>query len=166
MDEIRAAQGKIILFIDELHTVVGAGAAQGSIDASNMLKPSLARGELQVIGATTLDEYRKHIEKDPALERRFSPVFVEEPDVPTTIAMLRGLRYRYEEHHKLAISDDAIDAAVRLSSRFITDRFLPNKAIDLLDEASAKLRIDMYSMPKNQRPRAKAPRVTHCRRRC
>ncbi|MCX6015044.1 MAG: AAA family ATPase [Chloroflexales bacterium] len=151
MDEIRAAKGKIILFIDELHTVVGAGAAQGSIDASNMLKPSLARGELQVIGATTLDEYRKHIEKDPALERRFSPVFVEEPDVPTTIAMLRGLRHRYEEHHKLAISDDAIDAAVRLSSRFITDRFLPDKAIDLLDEASAKLRIDMYSMPKELR---------------
>ncbi|MFM7677549.1 MAG: Clp protease N-terminal domain-containing protein, partial [Roseiflexaceae bacterium] len=130
MDEIRASNGKIILFIDELHTVVGAGAAQGSIDASNMLKPALARGEMQVIGATTLDEYRKHIEKDPALERRFSPVFVEEPDVATTIEMLRGLRHRYEEHHQLVISDDAIDAAVRLSSRFIMDRFLPDKAID------------------------------------
>jgi ATP-dependent Clp protease ATP-binding subunit ClpC len=116
-----------------------------------MLKPSLARGELQVIGATTLDEYRKHIEKDPALERRFSPVFVEEPDVDTAIEMLRGLRHRYEEHHKLTISDDAIDAAARLSSRFIMDRFLPDKAIDLLDEASAKLRIDMFSMPKDLR---------------
>jgi len=151
MDEIRASNGKIILFIDELHTVVGAGAAQGSIDASNMLKPALARGEMQVIGATTLDEYRKHIEKDPALERRFSPVFVEEPDVPTTIEMLRGLRHRYEAHHQLAISDDAIEAAVRLSNRFIMDRFLPDKAIDLLDEASAKLRIDMFSMPKELR---------------
>ena len=151
MDEVKGSNGQIILFIDELHTVVGAGAAQGSIDASNMLKPSLARGELQVIGATTLDEYRKHIEKDPALERRFSPVFVEEPDVDTAIEMLRGLRHRYEEHHKLTISDDAIDAAARLSSRFIMDRFLPDKAIDLLDEASAKLRIDMFSMPKDLR---------------
>lgn len=151
MDEIRASNGKIILFIDELHTVVGAGAAQGSIDASNMLKPALARGEMQVIGATTLDEYRKHIEKDPALERRFSPVFVDEPDVATTIEMLRGLRHRYESHHQLAISDDAIEAAVRLSNRFITDRFLPDKAIDLLDEAAAKLRIDMFSMPKELR---------------
>jgi len=151
MDEIRASNGKIILFIDELHTVVGAGAAQGSIDASNMLKPALARGEMQVIGATTLDEYRKHIEKDPALERRFSPVFVEEPDVATTIEMLRGLRHRYEEHHQLVISDDAIEAAVRLSSRFIMDRFLPDKAIDLLDEAAAKIRIDIFSMPKELR---------------
>ncbi|MFZ9859226.1 MAG: ATP-dependent Clp protease ATP-binding subunit [Roseiflexaceae bacterium] len=151
MDEVKGSNGQIILFIDELHTVVGAGAAQGSIDASNMLKPALARGELQVIGATTLDEYRKHIEKDPALERRFSPVFVEEPDVDTAIEMLRGLRHRYEDHHKLTISDDAIDAAARLSSRFIMDRFLPDKAIDLLDEASAKLRIDMFSMPKDLR---------------
>ena len=148
MDEVKGSNGQIILFIDELHTVVGAGAAQGSIDASNMLKPSLARGEMQVVGATTLDEYRKHIEKDPALERRFSPVFVEEPDVPTTIAMLKGLRHRYEAHHNLTISDEAIDAAVRLSNRFIMDRFLPDKAIDLLDEAAAKLRIDMFSMPK------------------
>lgn len=151
MDEVKGSNGQIILFIDELHTVVGAGAAQGSIDASNMLKPALARGEMQVIGATTLDEYRKHIEKDPALERRFSPVFVEEPDVDTAIEMLRGLRHRYEDHHKLTISDDAIDAAARLSSRFIMDRFLPDKAIDLLDEASAKLRIDMFSMPKDLR---------------
>jgi ATP-dependent Clp protease ATP-binding subunit ClpC len=151
MDEVKASAGQIILFIDELHTVVGAGAAQGSIDASNMLKPSLARGELQVIGATTLDEYRKHIEKDPALERRFSPVYIDEPDVETAIEMLRGLRHRYEDHHKLVISDEAIDAAARLSSRFIMDRFLPDKAIDLLDEASAKLRIDMFSMPKELR---------------
>ncbi|GAB4189286.1 MAG: AAA family ATPase [Roseiflexaceae bacterium] len=151
MDEVRAAKGRIILFIDELHTVVGAGAAAGAIDASNMLKPALARGEVQVIGATTLDEYRKHIEKDAALERRFSPVFVEEPDVETTVEMLRGLRKRYEEHHALTISDDAIEAAARLSSRYITDRFLPDKAIDLIDEASAKLRIDIFSMPKDLR---------------
>ncbi len=136
MDEVRAAQGQVILFIDELHTVVGAGAAAGSIDASNMLKPGLSRGEMQVVGATTIDEYRKHIEKDAALERRFSPVFVEEPDVDTTIEMLRGLRKRYEEHHALTISDDALVAAARLSSRYIADRFLPDKAIDLIDEAS------------------------------
>jgi ATP-dependent Clp protease ATP-binding subunit ClpC len=147
MDEVRASAGHVILFIDELHTVVGAGAAVGSIDASNMLKPALARGEVQVIGATTIDEYRKHIEKDAALERRFSPVFVEEPDVETTVEMLRGLRKRYEEHHSLTISDAAIEAAARLSSRYIQDRFLPDKAIDLIDEASAKLRIDIFSMP-------------------
>ena len=147
MDEVRTAQGQVILFIDEIHTVVGAGAAAGSIDASNMLKPGLSRGEMQVVGATTIDEYRKHIEKDAALERRFSPVFVEEPDVETTIEMLRGLRKRYEEHHALTISDEAIVAAARLSSRYIADRFLPDKAIDLIDEASAKLRIDIYSMP-------------------
>jgi ATP-dependent Clp protease ATP-binding subunit ClpC len=147
MDEVRNAQGKVILFIDELHTVVGAGAAAGSIDASNMLKPALARGEVQVVGATTLDEYRKHIEKDAALERRFSPVFVEEPDVSTAIQMLYGLRKRYEEHHGLAISDDAIESAAHLSHRYITERFLPDKAIDLVDEAAAKLRIDIYSMP-------------------
>ena len=151
MEEVRAAQGLVILFIDELHTVVGAGAAAGSIDASNMLKPGLSRGEMQVIGATTIDEYRKHIEKDAALERRFSPVFVEEPDVETTIEMLRGLRKRYEEHHALTISDQAIEAAARLSSRYIADRFLPDKAIDLIDEASAKLRIDIYSMPPDLR---------------
>ncbi|GIV91095.1 MAG: ATPase [Chloroflexus sp.] len=147
MDEVRNAKGRIILFIDELHTVVGAGAATGSIDASNMLKPALSRGEIQVIGATTIDEYRKYIEKDAALERRFSPVFVEEPDLETTIEMLRGLRKRYEEHHQLTISDEALRAAVQLSSRYINDRFLPDKAIDLIDEASAKLRIDIFSMP-------------------
>ncbi|MBV9792036.1 MAG: AAA family ATPase, partial [Chloroflexi bacterium] len=147
MDEVRNAQGKVILFIDELHTVVGAGAAAGSIDASNMLKPALARGEIQVVGATTLDEYRKHIEKDAALERRFSPVFVEEPDVDVAIQMLYGLRKRYEEHHGLAISDHAIESAAHLSHRYITERFLPDKAIDLVDEAAAKLRIDIYSMP-------------------
>ncbi len=147
MDEVKNAAGKVILFIDELHTVVGAGAAAGSIDASNMLKPALARGEVQVIGATTLDEYRKHIEKDAALERRFSPVFVEEPDVETAIQMLYGLRKRYEDHHKLAISDEAIEQAAYLSHRYISDRFLPDKAIDLVDEAAAKLRIDIYSMP-------------------
>ncbi|RRR71330.1 MAG: AAA family ATPase [Candidatus Viridilinea halotolerans] len=147
MDEVRSAKGKVILFIDELHTVVGAGAAAGSIDASNMLKPALSRGEIQVVGATTIDEYRKHIEKDAALERRFSPVFVEEPDIETTVAMLHGLRKRYEDHHQLTISDEALTAAVHLSSRYINDRFLPDKAIDLIDEASAKLRIDIFAMP-------------------
>ncbi len=151
IEEVRAAKGQIILFIDELHTVVGAGAAAGSIDASNMLKPALSRGEIQVLGATTIDEYRKHIEKDAALERRFNPVFVEEPDVETAVEMLRGLRQRYEQHHKLTISDDALTAAAQLSSRYISDRFLPDKAIDLIDEASAKLRIDIYSMPKTLR---------------
>jgi ATP-dependent Clp protease ATP-binding subunit ClpC len=130
---------------------VGAGAAAGSIDASNMLKPALSRGEIQIVGATTIDEYRKHIEKDAALERRFSPVFVEEPDVDMTIEMLRGLRKRYEQHHELTISDDALTAAARLSSRYISDRFLPDKAIDLIDEASAKLRIDIFSMPRSLR---------------
>jgi len=148
IDEVRSSKGLIILFIDELHTVVGAGAAAGSIDASNMLKPALSRGELQVIGATTIDEYRKHIEKDAALERRFNPVFVEEPDVETAVEMLRGLRKHYEEHHHLVISDKALTAAARLSSRYISDRFLPDKAIDLIDEASAKIRIDIFSMPK------------------
>jgi ATP-dependent Clp protease ATP-binding subunit ClpC len=147
MDEVRSSKGQVVLFIDELHTVVGAGAAAGSIDASNMLKPALARGEIQVVGATTSDEYRKHIEKDAALERRFSPVFVEEPDEATTVQMLRGLRKHYEAHHQLTISDTALEAAVHLSQRYINDRFLPDKAIDLIDEASAKLRIDMYAMP-------------------
>lgn len=147
IEEVRAAQGKVIIFIDEIHTVVGAGAAAGSMDASNMLKPALSRGEMQVIGATTIDEYRKHIEKDPALERRFSPIFVEEPDVDMTVKMLFGLRKRYEDHHGLAISDDALVQAAQLSDRYITERFLPDKAIDLVDEASAKLRIDIYSMP-------------------
>ncbi|MFO7712617.1 MAG: AAA family ATPase [Dehalococcoidia bacterium] len=147
LDEVRQASGEVIMFIDELHTVVGAGAAEGAIDASNMLKPSLARGEMQCIGATTLDEYRKHIEKDKALERRFQPVFLEEPSVETTIEMLRGLRARYEAHHKIAIEDSALVAAAKLSQRYISDRFLPDKAIDLIDEAASKLRIEMESAP-------------------
>ncbi len=147
MDEVRQASGEIILFIDEIHTVVGAGAAEGAIDASNMLKPALARGELQCIGATTLDEYREHIEKDKALERRLQPVFLSEPSVEMTIEMLRGLRPRYEAHHKIKIDDSALVAAARLSQRYIADRFLPDKAIDLIDEAASKLRIDMESKP-------------------
>jgi ATP-dependent Clp protease ATP-binding subunit ClpC len=147
MDEVRRAKGEIILFIDELHTVVGAGGAEGAIDASNMLKPALARGELQAVGATTLDEYRKHIEKDAALERRFAPVMIEEPSVEDTIAMLHGLRARYEAHHQLKISDEALRAAAILSHRYIADRFLPDKAIDLVDEAASKARLDIFSAP-------------------
>ncbi|MBX5490713.1 MAG: ATP-dependent chaperone ClpB [Chloroflexi bacterium] len=147
LKEVTDAQGQIILFIDELHTVVGAGAAEGAMDASNMLKPMLARGELHCIGATTLDEYRKHIEKDPALERRFQPVFVGEPSVEDTISILRGLRERYEQHHKVRIKDAALVAAAVLSHRYISDRFLPDKAIDLVDEAAAKLRMEATSMP-------------------
>jgi len=147
LDEIRQATGEVILFIDELHTVVGGGAAEGAIDASNMLKPALARGELQCIGATTLDEYRRHIEKDKALERRFQPVFISEPSIEATIEMLRGLRPRYEAHHKIEIEDSALVAAAKLSQRYISDRFLPDKAIDLIDEAASKLRIDMESAP-------------------
>jgi ATP-dependent Clp protease ATP-binding subunit ClpC len=147
IEEIQKAEGEIILFVDELHTVVGAGAAQGAMDASNMLKPALARGELQCIGATTLDEYHKHIEKDAALERRFAPVYVEEPSVDDTISMLQGLRDRYEAHHKVRFSDEALVSAARLSSRYVTDRHLPDKAIDLMDEAAAKLRVALYSLP-------------------
>jgi len=147
IEEVQRAEGEVILFIDELHTVVGAGAAQGAMDASNMLKPALARGELQCIGATTLDEYHKHIEKDAALERRFAPVYVEEPSVDDTIQMLLGLRDRYEAHHKVHFSDEALVAAARLSSRYVTDRHLPDKAIDLMDEAAAKLRVALYSLP-------------------
>ncbi len=147
IEDIQRAEGEIILFIDELHTVVGAGAASGTLDASNMLKPPLARGELQCVGATTLDEYRKYIEKDSALERRFAPVFVEEPSVEETIEMLQGLRDRYEAHHKVSFSDDALVAAARLSNRYVSDRFLPDKAIDLMDEAAAKLRVALYSLP-------------------
>jgi ATP-dependent Clp protease ATP-binding subunit ClpC len=147
IEEVQRAEGEIILFIDELHTVVGAGAAQGAMDASNMLKPALARGELQCIGATTLDEFHKYIEKDAALERRFAPVYVDEPNVDDTIQMLRGLRDRYEAHHKVRFSDDALVAAVRLSARYVTDRRLPDKAIDLMDEAAAKLRVALYSLP-------------------
>jgi ATP-dependent Clp protease ATP-binding subunit ClpC len=147
LEEVERAQGEIILFIDELHTVVGAGAAQGAMDASNMLKPALSRGELQCIGATTLDEYHKHIEKDAALERRFAPVYVEEPSVDDTIQMLNGLRDRYEAHHKVHFTDQALVDAARLSSRYVTDRHLPDKAIDLIDEAAAKLRVALYSLP-------------------
>jgi len=147
MDEIKKGKGEIILFIDELHTIVGAGAAEGAIDASNMLKPALARGELQCIGATTLNEYRKHIEKDAALERRFAPVFVSEPSIDDTIRILQGLKNRYEFHHGVVIDDSAIEAAAKLSHRYITDRYLPDKAIDLIDEACARARIEIYSMP-------------------
>src|ERR1700704_4523867 len=147
LKEITDAQGLVILFIDELHTVVGAGAAEGSIDASNMLKPMLARGELHTVGATTLDEYRKYIEKDAALERRFQPVMVSEPTVEDTISILRGLRERYEVHHGVKIKDAALVAAAVLSNRYISDRFLPDKAIDLVDEAAAKLRMEIDSMP-------------------
>ena len=147
IEEVQRSQGEIILMIDELHTVVGAGAAQGAMDASNMLKPALARGELQTIGATTLDEYHKHIEKDAALERRFAPIYVEEPNVDDTIKMLQGLRDRYEAHHKVRYADEALVAAARLADRYVTDRRLPDKAIDLMDEAAAKLRVALYSMP-------------------
>jgi ATP-dependent Clp protease ATP-binding subunit ClpB len=147
LKEITQAEGQIILFIDELHTLVGAGAAEGAMDASNMLKPALARGELRAIGATTLNEYKKYIEKDPALERRFQPVMVEEPSVEDTIAILRGLKERYEVHHGVRIKDAAILAAATLSHRYISDRFLPDKAIDLIDEAAASLRMQIDSLP-------------------
>ncbi len=147
LKEVQSSEGEIILFIDELHTVVGAGAAEGAMDASNLLKPMLARGELHCIGATTLDEYRKHIEKDAALERRFQPVMVDQPSVEDTISILRGLRERYEVHHKVRIKDSALVSAAVLSNRYISDRFLPDKAIDLVDEAAAKLRTEIDSMP-------------------
>ena len=147
LKEVEDSGGEIILFIDELHTLVGAGAAQGSVDAANMLKPALAKGELRAIGATTIDEYRKYIEKDPALERRFQPVMVDEPSVEDTISILRGLKERYEVHHGVRITDGAIVAAAQLSARYIADRFLPDKAIDLIDEAASKLRIEIDSLP-------------------
>ena len=147
IEEIQRSQGEIILFIDELHTVVGAGSASGAMDASNMMKPALARGELQCVGATTLDEYRQHIERDSALERRFAPVFVDEPSVDETIEMLRGLRDRYEAHHKVTFSDRALVSAAKLSHRYVTERHLPDKAIDLMDEAAAKLRVALYTLP-------------------
>jgi ATP-dependent Clp protease ATP-binding subunit ClpB len=147
LKEIAEAEGQIILFMDELHTIVGAGAAEGAVDAANLLKPMLARGELRAVGATTLDEYRKHIEKDAALERRFQPVYVDEPSVEDTIAILRGLKERYEVHHGVRIQDSAIVAAAMLSQRYIADRFLPDKAIDLIDEAASRLRIEIDSMP-------------------
>jgi ATP-dependent Clp protease ATP-binding subunit ClpC len=149
MEEIQRAQGEIILFIDELHTVVGAGSAQGAMDASNMMKPALARGELQCVGATTLDEYRQFIERDSALERRFAPVFVDEPSVEETIEMLHGLRDRYEAHHKVTFSDAALVAAAKLSQRYVTDRSLPDKAIDLMDEAAAKIRVALHTLPQD-----------------
>src|SRR5690242_3878347 len=147
LSEVGAAEGQIVLFIDELHTLVGAGKAEGAMDASNMLKPALARGELHCVGATTLDEYRKHIEKDAALARRFQPVFVGEPSVEDTISILRGLKEKYELHHGIRISDGAIVAAATLSQRYITDRFLPDKAIDLIDEAASRLRMSVDSKP-------------------
>ena len=147
LKEITEREGLFIVFIDEMHTIVGAGKAEGSMDAGNMLKPMLARGELRVVGATTLDEYRQHVEKDPALERRFQPVYVGEPSVENTIAILRGLKERYEAHHGVRITDDAIIAAATLSHRYIGDRFLPDKAIDLVDEAASRLRIEIDSMP-------------------
>ena len=156
LGEVTAAEGQIVLFIDELHTVVGAGAAEGAVDAANLLKPMLARGELRAIGATTLDEYRKHVEKDAALERRFQPVLVGEPSVEDTIGILRGLKERYEVHHGVRIQDGAIVAAAMLSDRYIADRFLPDKAIDLIDEAASRLRIEIDSVPHGAR-RGAAP---------
>src|SRR6187431_2657665 len=147
LKEIKDSDGQVVLFIDELHTVVGAGAAEGAMDASNLLKPMLARGELHTIGATTLDEYRKHIEKDAALERRFQPILIDQPSVEETISILRGLRERYEVHHGVRITDSALVAAATLSDRYITDRFLPDKAIDLVDEAASRLRMEIDSMP-------------------
>ena len=147
LKEVQDAEGQIVLFLDELHTIVGAGAAEGAVDAANLLKPMLARGELRAVGATTLDEYRKHIEKDAALERRFQPVLVGEPDMQDTIAILRGLKGRYENHHGVRIADSAIVAAATLSERYIADRFLPDKAIDLIDEAASRLKIEIDSVP-------------------
>merc|ERR1711977_438193 len=150
MEEIKSA-GNVILMIDEVHTLIGAGAAEGAIDAANILKPALARGELQCIGATTLDEYRKHIEKDPALERRFQPVQVPEPSVDEAVEILRGLRERYEAYHKLRYTDEAIDCAVKYAHQYISDRFLPDKAIDLIDEAGSRIRLKHSRLPEEAR---------------
>ncbi len=145
--EVISAQGDIVLFIDEIHTLVGAGGGEGAMDAANILKPALARGELRAIGATTLDEYQKYFEKDKALERRFQKIMVEEPDTESAISILRGIKEKYETHHKVQIKDEAIIAAVELSQRYITNRFLPDKAIDLMDEAASKLRMEINSKP-------------------
>ncbi len=147
LQEVTASEGGIILFVDEMHTIVGAGKADGAMDASNLLKPALARGELHCIGATTLDEYKKHVEKDPALARRFQPVYVSEPTVEDTVSILRGLKEKYEQHHGVRIADSALVAAATLSNRYITDRFLPDKAIDLVDEAAARLKMQVDSKP-------------------
>jgi ATP-dependent Clp protease ATP-binding subunit ClpB len=147
VNEVKKSEGEIILFIDEMHTLVGAGKTEGAMDAANILKPALARGELHAIGATTMNEYRKYIEKDPALERRFQPVMINEPSVEDTISILRGLKEKYEVHHGVRITDSALVSAAVLSQRYITDRFLPDKAIDLIDEAASKLRIEINSMP-------------------
>ena len=147
LKEVTESKGEIVLFIDELHTIVGAGSSEGAIDASNLLKPQLARGELHTIGATTLDEYRRHVEKDAALERRFQPVKVDEPSVEDTVAILRGLKERYELHHGVRIQDGALVAAAGMSDRYISDRFLPDKAVDLVDEAASRLKIELDSMP-------------------
>ena len=158
IDEMKEARRDVVLFIDELHTVVGAGAAEGGIDAANIMKPALARGELQVIGATTPDEYRRHVEKDSALERRFQPIWLEEPTVEEAIEILRGLRPRYEAHHNVALDDDALEAAARLSARYISERHLPDKAVDLIDEAAAKLRLDVESLPQELNSKAQEAR--------
>merc|ERR1711879_91482 len=147
LEEVTAAAGEIILFIDEMHTLVGAGASEGSMDASNLLKPALARGELHCIGATTLNEYRKYVEKDAAFARRFQPVFVSEPTVEDTVSILRGIKEKYELHHGVRITDSALVAAATLSNRYITDRFLPDKAIDLMDEAASRMRMEVDSKP-------------------
>ena len=147
LKEVEKSDGQIIMFIDELHTVVGAGSTEGSMDAGNLLKPMLARGELRTIGATTINEYRKYIEKDPALERRFQPVLVDEPSVEDTISILRGLKEKYEVHHGIRILDSALIQAAKLSDRYITDRFLPDKAIDVLDEACSRVRLRGYKVP-------------------
>ncbi len=168
IDEVKE-NGNAILFIDEIHTLIGAGAAEGAVDAANILKPALARGEIKVIGATTIDEYRKHVEKDAAFERRFQPVDVEEPTAEEAIEILKGLRDKYEAHHRLKITDEAIEAAVKLSVRYITGRYLPDKAVDLIDEAASKIRMGLLTPPsqintyeKDVERLQKGKRGSHC----